>query len=198
MTQVQKTMAGLIQRLDSELEHLFAGWNLWSTLLTVTLVLLVIYPIFFSVDPDTHPLLLSRQAHAAPVREPGESAIYRSIETPHGFPLRSGLNVKDPGASRWSTGRDGDLRDIWKRVVGGALSDDGQPTGKKGKLLTVYGREDLEEHDLDSVTRQIKILGDHIQHKGAKVVAVYLPNSVESLISIFGELLLPARLCFDI
>ncbi|KAI9721668.1 MAG: hypothetical protein M1828_005036 [Chrysothrix sp. TS-e1954] len=180
-------MAGIIERLDSQLEKLFGGWNLWTSCLAVALVVLVIYPVVFSIDPDTHPLLLSRQAHAAPVREPGESAVYRSIETPHGFPLRSGLNVKEPGASRWSAGRDGDLRDVWSRVAGGALSDEGQPTGKKGSIMTVYGREDLEKHDLEDLSRQINILGEHIKQKGAKLVAVYLPNSVETLVSIFAS-----------
>lgn len=72
--------------------------------------------------------------------------MYRSHSAPHGMPLNTGLNVKDPGASKWSRGRDGDLRDVWRQVLSGT-TEPGKPGGK-GKLLTVLGEEKVIEHDL--------------------------------------------------
>jgi hypothetical protein len=43
--------------------------------------------VYDTQDPDTHPLLLARQALASYVRQPGESAVFRSPETPHGCML---------------------------------------------------------------------------------------------------------------
>lgn len=65
--------------------------------------------------------------------------------------LNVGLNVKDPGASKWSRGRDGDLRDIWRQAVKGT-SEDGKPS-VKGKLLTVLGEEKVIEHKLGTFRR---------------------------------------------
>jgi hypothetical protein len=87
-------------------------------------------------------MLLARQAVPSTVRNEGESAVYRSQAAPHGMPLNSGLNVKDTGVSKWSRGRDGDLRDIWRKVV------EGGENGAKGRLLTVLGSQKVNEHKL--------------------------------------------------
>lgn len=65
------------------------------------------------------------------------------------MPLNTGLNVKDPGASKWSRGRDGDIRDVWRQAVNG-VSEQGKPAGK-GKILTVLGAEKVIEHSLGMV-----------------------------------------------
>ena len=62
------------------------------------------------------------------------------------MPLNSGLGVRDPGVSKWAKGRDGDLRDIWRRAVRGAPEGEG-PAGT-GRILTVMGREHVIEHHL--------------------------------------------------
>jgi hypothetical protein len=107
------------------------------------------------------------------------------LETPHGFPLRLGLNVKDPGAPKWTGGRRGDLRDIWRTAVRGALKEDGTPSGKKGKIYTVLGKE-MAERSLDQVTQEINVIGQHLQKAKAKTVAVCLTDSTELLAAIFG------------
>lgn len=180
-------MAGIIETLDSQLEQLFTPWNLWSTIFAFALLIVAAYPILASKEADTHPLLLSRQANVSAVRQPGESAVYRSIETPHGLHLRSGLNVKPKGAPKWSAGKDGDLRDIWRRVVSGDAAEAGQSPSQSGKLMTVYGREDTEEHDSQELTRQLNTIGKYIKQKGGACVAIYLPNSVELLLTVFGR-----------
>jgi hypothetical protein len=93
-------------------------------------------------------MLLSRQAQASPVRQPGESAVFRSQAAPHGIPLNSGLGVKDPGDSKWARGRDGDLRDIWRKVVTGVQDKEGNETGEHGRIMTVLGTENVVEHDI--------------------------------------------------
>ncbi|KAI9676366.1 MAG: hypothetical protein M1817_000523 [Caeruleum heppii] len=176
----------LFQTVDAYLTNLLSTWNLYSTLIALLLAAFVLWPLFTSQDPDTHPFLLARQCHVGQIRKPGESASYRARETPHDYPLISGLNVKDAGAPRWSAGRNGDLRDVWRRAIAGPTTSDGQPTGKRGKILTVLGRDEVVEHDLDQVTRDIIILGQHLQQHHAKRVAIYLPNSIELLASIIS------------
>jgi hypothetical protein len=132
---------------DEGVTGLFGQWNLYTTGLVAALVAIVSYRIVSSSDADTHPMLLARQAQASPVRQEGESPVYRSHNAPHGMPLNSGLNVKDPGASKWSKGRDGDLRDVWRRAATGPSEEEGKPPGK-GRILTVLGTESVIESKL--------------------------------------------------
>lgn len=176
----------LLERIDSQLDEFFKGWNWLSTILAVILVLYLVYPLIVSEEPDTHPLLLARQANSSQIRQPGESAIYRSLDTPHSFPLKTGLNVKEAGAPRWATGEDGDLRDIWRRAVQGSVSERGMRMGEIGKIQTVVGQQVID-HDLQSISREINILGKYIKQQDIASVAVYLPNSIEILTVIFGK-----------
>lgn len=141
-------MSSLTEKIDAQLSHILSGWNIYSTTLALSIATIVAYGILTWRDPDTHPLFLLYQAAVAPVRHRGSSAVYRSLETPHGYPLKTGLAVKDPDASRWSSGRDGDLRDVWRKAVMSVTGQDGKPTGKKGKVFTVRGREEYIEHSL--------------------------------------------------
>ena len=100
------------RQIDAQLERFLSDWNIYTTLLATILALYIVSPLFFYTEPDAHPLLLARQCSASYVRQPKESAIFRSSEIPYGYPLKSGLNVKDPGQPKWQSGRDGDLRDI--------------------------------------------------------------------------------------
>lgn len=131
---------GLLESIDAGLTGFVGQWNGYSTALVTLLIALVTYRITSSREPDVHPLLLARQAGASAVRNEGESAVYRNQATPHSMPLNSGLDVKAPGASRWARGRNGDLRDVWRKAT------TGNDQGKKGKLFTVLGSENVIEH----------------------------------------------------
>ncbi|KAL9610412.1 MAG: hypothetical protein Q9204_009081, partial [Flavoplaca sp. TL-2023a] len=179
--------SSLLQQLDAGLEQLFAGWNIYTTLLTVALVTYLVYPIFFTQDPDTHPLLLARQSSPSYVRQPGESAVFRSLETPLSYPLKSGLNVRDPGAPRWSAGKDGDLRDVWRKAARGPVDDEGKSNGEPGKIYTVLGKEGVTEHNLAEITKEINAIGEYLKQHGAKRVAIYVPNSMEFLVTLFAS-----------
>ncbi|KAL8802541.1 MAG: hypothetical protein Q9200_006548 [Gallowayella weberi] len=179
--------SSVIQKLDAGLEQLFAGWNIYTTLLCLGLVTYLLYPVFFSRDPDTHPLLLARQSSPSYVRQPGESATYRSLETPQGYPLKSGLNVKDPGAPRWAAGKDGDLRDVWRKAFQGPVGDDGKADGEPGKIFTVMGKDGVTEHELPDITKEINAVGEYLSQHAAKRVAIYLPNSMEFLVTLFAS-----------
>ncbi|KAK4072384.1 hypothetical protein Trihar35433_4448 [Trichoderma harzianum] len=171
---------GLLESLDAGITGFVGQWDAYSTGLVTLLVVLVTYRITSSREPDVHPLLLARQAGASTVRNEGESAVYRCLAAPHSMPLNSGLDVKDPGASRWARGRDGDLRDIWRKAA------TGNDEGKKGKLLTVLGSENVIEHRLEDITRQINLIGHYIAEQGGIRVAIYLPNSVEFLVTLLA------------
>jgi hypothetical protein len=133
----------ILSQLDAALGDLVGQWNNYSTGIATALVMAITYSIMTRVEPDIHPMLLARQAQGSPVRQEGESPVYRGNSAPHGMPLNSGLNVKPPGASKWSQGKDGDLRDVWRRVTSG--SEDGSA---KGRILTVQGRQKVIEHKL--------------------------------------------------
>ena len=136
----------LIEPLDAYIGYILSGWNFYTTVFALLSLTVVAYGWLAWQDPDTHPFFLLHQSTVAPVRHAGASAVYRSLETPHGYPLKSGLDVKDHDAPKWSRGRDGDLRDVWMRATTGG--QEGQPTGKKGKVFTVRGIEEIVEHGL--------------------------------------------------
>ncbi|KKK26706.1 hypothetical protein ARAM_001458 [Aspergillus rambellii] len=173
-----------LERLDGLANELLADWNIYTTLIAGAIVAFAVVSFVTSKEPDIHPFLLARQSTAFPVRQPGESAAHRSLETPHGFPLRSGLNVKDPGAPKWTSGRNGDLRDVWKAAVRGTVDENGTVTGKQGKIYTVLGKQAIE-HSLDQMTAEMNVIGKHLQSAKVKAVAVCLTDSVELLTSIF-------------
>lgn len=141
---------GLIETIDESLSSLAGQWNPYSTGLLTLLFALVSYRVLTTREPDVHPMLLARQAVPSPVRNEGESPVYRSQAAPHGMPLNPGLNVKDAGASKWSRGRDGDLRDVWRRVVQGG--DD----GVTGKIQTVLGKQVVVDHKLRTIQPRLQ------------------------------------------
>jgi hypothetical protein len=172
---------------DDYITNVIKQWDSNTTIIAVALVTFVAYLTFAGSDPDTHPALLARQAHANYVRQPGESPTYRSHGSPHGTPLNAGLNVRDEGQNKWTRGRNGDLRDVWRRVLSGKLNDQGVASKQVGKIVTVLGSEQTVDHDLAEVTKQITAVGQHLQKVGAKRVAIYLPNSIEYLATLFAS-----------
>ncbi|KAL3481814.1 hypothetical protein BJX99DRAFT_243481 [Aspergillus californicus] len=177
--------ASIPERLDGLLSDVLADWNIYTSLIAGAIVTLAVVIFVTSKDPEIHPFLLARQSSAFPVRQPGESAAHRSLETPHGFPLRSGLNVKDAGAPKWTSGRNGDLRDVWKAAVRGKVEENGTISGKQGKIYTVLGKQAVE-HSLDQITAEINVIGKRLNLSKAKTVAICLTDSVELLASIFA------------
>ncbi|XXH00548.1 hypothetical protein Hte_006896 [Hypoxylon texense] len=178
------SVGSVLNQFDEGLSSLLGQWNVYSTAIITAFVLILTYSIMNRVEPEIHPMLLARQASGSPVRNEGESPVYRGNSAPHGMPLNSGLNVKDPGASKWAPGRDGDLRDVWRRAVSGPLEEDGSKG--KGRILTVLGSEKVVEHNLNDITRQINLVGRHIASQGGSKVAIYLPNSVEFIATLFA------------
>ncbi|KAK6439421.1 hypothetical protein LTR95_004369 [Oleoguttula sp. CCFEE 5521] len=178
----------ILQRLDQQISEAFSQWNLLTTLLALAIAGFIAYPIIFSEEPDTHPLLLARQSVASPVRRKNESATYRAPEIPHGYPLKSGLNVRDEGEPKWKSGRDGDLRDIWREVMRGGKNDADGKEVPAGLVMSVFGKDQPEEHDLEQLNWQIDVMGRWLSGRNGacKRVAIYLPNSVEYLIAIFA------------
>ena len=101
-------------------------------------------------------------------------------------PLRTGLAVRPPGAPMYSAGKDGDLRDIWRRVIGEIPLERGATSSGTATVMTVYGKEGVSEHKVDGITKEIAIVGKHLKDHGAKRVAIYLPNSIEFLAALFA------------
>jgi hypothetical protein len=177
--------SGLAQ-LDALLVRLLSGWDIYSTAIATAIVLYIGHSVFFSQDPDVHPALLARQAVEAPIRQQGESASFRARETPHGYALKSGLGIKDPGVPKWTFGRNGDLRDIWRAAVRGAYNEVTK-AHKRGTIYKVIGKN-VEEISLDDISIAINVMGRYIRHSGADTVAICLSDSVEFLAALFGGL----------
>lgn len=173
---------------DEGVTGLFGQWNVYTTALATLFVGIVTAYLATRTEPDTHPMLLALQAQGSRVRQEGESPVYRSRSAPHGMPLNAGLDVRDPGVSKWAKGRDGDLRDIWRRVVAGAAKEGDADGGQapRGRILTSFGTDSVVETPLEDLTRQINLVGQHLLDQGGARVAIYLPNSVEFLASLFA------------
>jgi acyl-CoA synthetase (AMP-forming)/AMP-acid ligase II len=54
--------------------------------------------------------------------------------------------------------------------------------------MTVLGKEEIIEHDIEQINKEINIVGTHLANSGVKKVAIYLPNSIEFLVGLFGKL----------
>ncbi|KAI1005147.1 hypothetical protein K3495_g3069 [Podosphaera aphanis] len=178
-------MDNLMLVFDQFVTGIFSKWDIVSTALFVASITSFVYLIIIARDPDAHPLLLARQSQASQVRQEGESAVFRSHSTPHGVPLNSGLNIKAPGAPKWGNGSDGDLRDIWLKAIAGIEGQQGK-TGVTGKLITLLGSEEIVEHDLADITKQINLIGQYLKQNGTNRIAVYLPNSIEFIATLFA------------
>jgi acyl-CoA synthetase (AMP-forming)/AMP-acid ligase II len=86
----------------------------------------------------------------------------------------------------YSAGKDGDLRDIWRRVTGEIPLEKGASSSGTANIMTVFGKEGVSEHKIDDMTKEIAIIGTYLKDHGAKKVAVYLPNSIEFLGVLFA------------
>jgi acyl-CoA synthetase (AMP-forming)/AMP-acid ligase II len=54
--------------------------------------------------------------------------------------------------------------------------------------MTVLGKEEVVEHDIEQINKDINIVGTYLANSGVKRVAIYLPNSIEFLVGLFGKL----------
>ncbi|AGO09864.1 AaceriAAL126Cp [[Ashbya] aceris (nom. inval.)] len=94
--------------------------GLWIILeLAVTVVICcwttnwLIQHVILDAKRDLQKAALAEQASIAPVRKEGETAIYRNMLVPMGFPLTSGLNL-----SKGYQFRRGNFGDIWSAALG--------------------------------------------------------------------------------
>jgi hypothetical protein len=178
------------ERLELLVNELVRQWNIYSIILVMAITGYMGYAILTAQEPDVHPMLLARQASVSAVRQQGESAVYRAADTPEGLPLRSGLNVRLPSDPPYSGGRDGDLRDIWRKVKGeipATKSKLNPPPSAEQTISTVLGKEKLIDHNIEELSTEIDIIGGHLKKLGVRRVAVYMPNSVELLNTLFGR-----------
>jgi hypothetical protein len=143
---------------DELLTQVLSEWDIYSTAITGGIIIFFAYLALTRTQPDAHPFLLARQAQPSVVRHPGQSPVYRSHAAPHGLDLNTGLNVKDPGQNKWSRGRNGDLRDVWRKVIAGRTDPEGNPTGEKGRIITVLGSEQTIDHDLGKFNLRNSVL----------------------------------------
>lgn len=178
------------ESLDAAIASFFASHNPVTYLLLAIVTIILVYPLFISSDPDTHPFLLARQAQGAPIRNSGESPVYRALEVPHGYPLKASLGVKDPGSPKWTSGRQGDVRDILARAVRGPTKEDGSgfDAAKVGKIFTLLGKDESVPTQMSELARIVNAVGGFTKTKvqAQGKVAVCLSNSVELLAVIFG------------
>ena len=146
--------------------------DILSLILLALIVILLIIPILFPADPDTLPFVLNNQSHPSKVRHPKESATYRHRDQPHGYPLITGLSLR----KGYEAPRDGDLRDVWEIALQKNVTL-GIVRGGRCVYETLSSRQD-ELKQLGSGLRELA--GEHGK------VAIYLPNTIENLLTNFG------------
>lgn len=109
------------------------------------------------------------QCIASPVRNANESSIYRSHVTPEGFPLMSGLGIRQ-GYGR----RNGDLRDVFA-------------IAKEGPMVGNNSWEDIE--------RDVHALGKYLKSANVTRVLVILPNTIRNITTQFACAFYDITLC---
>ena len=153
-------------RMDIELDIL-------SLILLAVIVILLILPVLSPSDPDTFPFIINNQSLPSKVRHPKESAIYRHRDQPHGYPLITGLSLR----KGYEAPRDGDLRDVWEIAL---QKDVTVGIVRGGKC--VYEKLSSRKEELNKLGSGLRELaGEHGK------VAIYLPNTIENLLTSFGE-----------
>lgn len=146
--------------------------DILSLILLALIVVVLVIPLLFPSDPDTFPFILNNQSQPSKVRHPKESAVYRHRDQPHGYPLITGLALR----KGYEAPRDGDLRDVWEI----ALQKDVTIGIVRGGRC-VYEKLSARQEELNKLGSGLRELA------GANgKVAVYLPNTIENLLSNFG------------
>jgi hypothetical protein len=146
--------------------------DILSFIILALIVFLLFIPVLFPSDPDPFPFILNNQSQPSKVRHPNESAVYRHRDQPHGYPLITGLSLR----KGYEAPRDGDLRDVWeialqKNVTVGIV--------RGGRCA--YEKLSSRQDELNKLGSGLKEL---VGENGK--VAIYLPNTIENLLTSFG------------
>jgi hypothetical protein len=149
-----------------------------SLVLIGIISVLLVVPILFPADPDTFSFILNNQSQPSKVRHPGESPLYRHRDQPHGYPLITGLSLR----KGYEAPRDGDLRDVWEIAL------------EKNVTLGIVRGGKCEFEKLAGRQEELERLGNGLRQlagEGGKV-AIYMPNTIENLLTNFGT---PPKRC---
>jgi hypothetical protein len=106
------------------------------------------------------------------------------------------LGVRDKGAAKWSPGRQGDVRDVWRIAALGVVGEDGEHDGRKVGSFVVCTGTEVREVGMKEVTGWINAFGRWMKGKGKEEkgkVVVALSNCVELLACVFGMFLTVLR-----
>lgn len=68
----------------------------------------------------------------------------------------------------------------------GPLESDENAPPKPGKVLTILGKEKVIELELAQLNKEINAVGTYLKNHAGSSIAIYLPNSVEFLVTFFG------------
>jgi hypothetical protein len=147
--------------------------DILSLVLIGLISVLLVIPVFFPSDPDTFPFILNNQSQPSKVRHPNESALYRHRDQPHGYPLITGLGLR----KGYEAPRDGDLRGVWEIAL------------EKSVTLGIVRGGKCQYEKLSSRQEELERLGSQLRHKAGEggKVAIYLPNTIENLLTNFGS-----------
>lgn len=136
----------------------------------------------FFIDPkrDLHPVALNQQSNAAVVRKEHETAVYRNIVVPPGFPLTTGM-----GLSLGYKVRNGNFGDVWSASMAQSKDNYLEFAGEKHSLPKING---LAKTLLSNLLKTF-ISGSGESLRVGIVSPVYtLPGFVFSLATLMGTL----------
>ncbi|KAI9242708.1 MAG: hypothetical protein BYD32DRAFT_402377 [Podila humilis] len=142
-----------------------------TVLLTIVIAILIGYIKLNTTEPDVHPLLLSNQSNATPIRIEGESTIHRS----RNVPLTSTLD-------RQPSDKIKTLHDVWQAGLAA------NPTGRS-LMYMLQNQFYYEEETYEHVDRRINGFGSGflavtgLKPKAEIPVGIYTPYSQESFVA---------------
>ncbi|ODV87442.1 hypothetical protein CANARDRAFT_5973 [[Candida] arabinofermentans NRRL YB-2248] len=118
---------------------------LTAVIVGLLLILVFSIPNIISNLRDIDPVALTAQSSLSATRKEKESAIYRSVDVPHGLPLNTGLRIQH-GYNL----RDGNLKDIWFTAL------------KENKTTLRFG-DTGQEYSLQQINCMIHQLSSSLQ-----------------------------------
>ncbi|KAG0076019.1 Long-chain-fatty-acid--CoA ligase 6 [Podila epicladia] len=142
-----------------------------TALLTIAIAILIGYIKLTKTEPDVHPLLLSNQSNATPIRNEGESTIHRS----RSVPLTSTLERQPADKIRT-------LHDVWQAGLAA------NPTGRS-LMYMLQNQFYYKDETYEQVDRRINGFGSGflavtgLKPKADVPVGIYTPYSQESFIA---------------
>lgn len=151
-------------------------------ILYTIIAILLVYVYLIPNHPDVAPMLLANQSSIAPIRKPGQTAIYRSPVTSHGKSLVSGLDIETESEYKYTkTTRAGHIGDLWELAKKCRFEVASMKDG------SYWNKHMTSDHLQRLVYTLSKTFGNWCSNE--KSVVILLPNCTEAMACLWASTL---------